>query len=186
MLGPIRRQRERQRGSMEETLRRQLGPGYESSSAGIEALTRFDLETDDFMAKTQESATLQLLGVASAARGQAQQSEQAAMNLGQRARETTVANFQTAKQRELSAFQGSSQNRISAGNQVTDAAGGAWGAVSSGFGDMAGIAGFAAGKGANSFKGGADAFEKGEDSISVGNAKSPRDYGYGSFIGTGT
>lgn len=63
-LGPLNRQRQRQRAMLENRLREQLGSGYETSSAGIEALTRFDEETANVSAQAQQSAVSSLLGVA--------------------------------------------------------------------------------------------------------------------------
>lgn len=68
-LGPIQRQRARQRDQLRETLRRQLGPGFETSSAGIEAMSRFDTQTSDVMANAQQNAVGQLLQVSQNAAG---------------------------------------------------------------------------------------------------------------------
>ena len=45
-LAPIQAQRDQQRQKLMNSLRQQLGPGAESSTAGIQALTRFDAETN--------------------------------------------------------------------------------------------------------------------------------------------
>ncbi len=68
-LGPIQRQRARQRDQLRETLRRQLGPGFETSTAGIEAMGRFDTQTSDVMANAQQNAVGQLLQVSQNAAG---------------------------------------------------------------------------------------------------------------------
>lgn len=59
-LAPVRRQRDMQRQKLLNSLREQLGPGAETSSAGIQALTSFDAETDNLLAGTQQSALGQL------------------------------------------------------------------------------------------------------------------------------
>lgn len=60
-LEPIQNQRSMQRQKLLNQLREQLGPGAETSTAGIQALTRFDAETNNLMSGQQQSA-LQLLG----------------------------------------------------------------------------------------------------------------------------
>ena len=72
ILDPLRRQRERQRKTVEESLRRQLGPGFDTSSAGIEALARFDQGTADVLADAQQSTAMQLLSASQGTRAQAQ------------------------------------------------------------------------------------------------------------------
>lgn len=63
-LAPINEQRNMQRQKLLNTLREQLGPGAESSTAGIQALTRFDSETNQLMAGQQQNALQMLGGVA--------------------------------------------------------------------------------------------------------------------------
>jgi len=67
-LDPIRGQRDRQRRELESRLRAQLGPGYQTSSAGIQALSRFDEDTANVIAQAQESSTNNLLGATLRAR----------------------------------------------------------------------------------------------------------------------
>lgn len=62
-LDPVRRQRQNQRDQLTNNLRAQLGPGFETSTAGIQALSRFDEETANVLAGAQESATQNLLGL---------------------------------------------------------------------------------------------------------------------------
>lgn len=64
-LAPIQAQRDQQRQKLLNSLRQQLGPGAESSTAGIQALTRFDAETNQLMSSQQQNA-LQGLGSLSA------------------------------------------------------------------------------------------------------------------------
>jgi len=60
-LAPIKAQRDQQRAQLLNRLREQMGPGAETSTAGIQALTRFDSETNSLLSGQQQSA-LQLLG----------------------------------------------------------------------------------------------------------------------------
>ena len=64
-LAPIQAQRDQQRQKLLNSLRQQLGPGAESSTAGIQALTRFDAETNALMSQQQQSALGQLGNVSS-------------------------------------------------------------------------------------------------------------------------
>lgn len=63
-LKPIQEQRQTQRQKVVNMLREQLGPGAETSTAGIQALTRFDAETNQLMAGAQQGALGQLGGLA--------------------------------------------------------------------------------------------------------------------------
>lgn len=63
-LAPVQRQRDQQRQTLLNTLREQLGPGAENSTAGIQALTRFDSETNNLLAGQQQAALQGLGGIA--------------------------------------------------------------------------------------------------------------------------
>lgn len=63
-LAPAQNQRNQQRQQLLNTLREQLGPGAETSTAGIQALTRFDSETNNLLAGQQQSALQGLGGLA--------------------------------------------------------------------------------------------------------------------------
>lgn len=56
ILGPMKRMRDTQRKELEQRLSQQFGPGYSSSSAGMEALNRFDDQSAMSMAQAQEQA----------------------------------------------------------------------------------------------------------------------------------
>lgn len=56
VLAPMQKQRDMQRQKLMNSLREQLGPGAETSTAGIQALTRFDAETNSLMAGAQQQA----------------------------------------------------------------------------------------------------------------------------------
>lgn len=60
ITAPLKRQRDLQRQKLLNSLREQLGPGAETSTAGIQALTRFDAETDQLFAGAQQQAISQL------------------------------------------------------------------------------------------------------------------------------
>lgn len=62
ILAPMKAEQDRQRQRLEARLRDQLGPGYATSSAGIEALSRFDAQSQAQLTQAQQSAIGQLLG----------------------------------------------------------------------------------------------------------------------------
>lgn len=55
-LAPLQQQRDVQRQKLLNSLREQLGPGAETSTAGIQALTRFDAESSNLFATAQQQA----------------------------------------------------------------------------------------------------------------------------------
>lgn len=59
-LAPLQSQRAAQRQKLLNSLREQLGPGAETSTAGIAALSKFDTETSNIMAGAQQQALGQL------------------------------------------------------------------------------------------------------------------------------
>lgn len=59
-LAPIQNQRATERQKLVNQLRAQLGPGAETSTAGIQALTRFDAQTSQLMSSAQQGALAQL------------------------------------------------------------------------------------------------------------------------------
>lgn len=63
-LNPMKQQRSLQRQKLLNSLREQLGPGAETSSAGMQALTQFDSETSSLMSGAQQSALANLGGLA--------------------------------------------------------------------------------------------------------------------------
>lgn len=64
VLAPLRNQREQQRKALEDNLRASLGSGYATSSAGAQALARFDQQTAETVASAQQQTLSQLLGTA--------------------------------------------------------------------------------------------------------------------------
>jgi hypothetical protein len=63
-LDPIRKQRKRQRQQLINSLREQMGPGAESSSAGLQALQNFDIQTSQQIEGSQQGTLSQLFGIA--------------------------------------------------------------------------------------------------------------------------
>lgn len=63
-LAPMQQQRQMQRQKLLNQLREQLGPGAETSSAGMMALNRFDSETSQLFGQAQQQALGNLAGVA--------------------------------------------------------------------------------------------------------------------------
>lgn len=147
-LAPIRRQRERQKQQLRETLRRQLGPGFETSSAGIEAMSRFETETADLMAQTQQRAINDFLGVAQNASSVSKQTEAAA----QGKMLATGEAFGNIQKRRASAAQFTAAQFLEGGKLIdaaasgqVAAAGSTASAVGQGFGQVAKFAGYAGG-----------------------------------------
>lgn len=54
-MGPLKQQRDMQRQKLVNSLREQLGPGAETSTAGIQALTRFDAESGNLFSGAQQN-----------------------------------------------------------------------------------------------------------------------------------
>lgn len=63
-LNPLKNQRTQQRQKLLNSLREQLGPGAETSSAGIQALTQFDSETSNLLSSAQQSSLSQMGSIA--------------------------------------------------------------------------------------------------------------------------
>lgn len=67
-LGPLREERAQQRSNLVNTLRSQMGEGAESSTAGIQALNKFDLQTSNLVNNAQQSSIGMLLDASLKAR----------------------------------------------------------------------------------------------------------------------
>lgn len=117
--GVLREQRKRERAALVDRLRKQLGPGAETSSAGIQALTQFDQSTSGLVAQNQQRSLGQLLGTTQAAGGLGRQ-ESAAAAGGLR---QTAGLFGSGAQRRVNAFVGGGQQIGQAAGQATGAAG---------------------------------------------------------------
>lgn len=64
-LAPLKNQRMQQRQKLLASLREQLGPGAETSTAGIQALNRFDSETANLFGSAQQNALGQMGNISS-------------------------------------------------------------------------------------------------------------------------
>lgn len=94
-IAPMRAQRDLQRKQLLNSLRQQLGPGAETSTAGIKALNDFDMQTSSMMSGVQQSALGMMLGTAQTQRGQTGGNMGAFQNASTNYRNArgTVANF---------------------------------------------------------------------------------------------
>jgi hypothetical protein len=63
-LAPMMNQRAQQRAQLQQQLQQQLGSGYQTSSAGIQALNNFDQQTSNLTAQVQQQAIGQYMGYA--------------------------------------------------------------------------------------------------------------------------
>lgn len=117
-LAPLRKNRERQRDKLMNRLREQLGPGAETSTAGIQALNQFDAQTDEVLSGAQQQSLGQLFGMASsgaANRGALNQGIGQMANIGQ--------GFGNIAARKSNAVLGGSSNLGTAGRSMVDTAG---------------------------------------------------------------
>lgn len=153
ILGPIQRQRTRQREQLRESLRRTMGPGFESSSAGIEALTKFDAETSNVLDNAQQQSIAQLL-----------QSSQYGAQLGRATEGAAISQGLNVAQaygnigvRQTNAESAAQTLAAGARQGKVDTAGGVAAAVGQGLGGFAPIAGAAFGPKMPSSNGGMNA-----------------------------
>lgn len=137
VLAPLKAERARQREALKDSLRQQLGAGYATSSAGIEALTRFDQESQAVTAATQQNVVQSFLGLSAQVRpdvagkvGRAfgQTAEIAGVGLGA---------MQNIANRQVNAWNGA---RIDY-NPLVQAAGGSERAIAGAFSGLGGLAG---------------------------------------------
>jgi hypothetical protein len=64
VLNNLKDQRQTQRQNLLDTIRQQYGPGYETSSAGLNAMQKFDAETANILNGAQQSYLQQVSGIA--------------------------------------------------------------------------------------------------------------------------
>lgn len=114
-LAPIRKQRGAQREQLVAMLREQLGPGAETSTAGLNALRKFDMETDSLLSSTQQSTLQMFLGAAQNQRAQMPGNIQTLQNVG--------AGFGQIKNRELNAGTATLNAITTSGQAITGQAG---------------------------------------------------------------
>lgn len=109
MLTPVMKSRELARQKLEAQLARTLGPSFRTTSAGISALTKFDLGTDALVAETQQKAIETAQNVFSGGIQLRNQSQGAATDVyrGITSLDTAAASIeQAAKARETNAVIG--------------------------------------------------------------------------------
>lgn len=63
-LGPLKSNIAKQESALREKLAAQLGPGYENTTAGIQALSAFNEQANNALSGAQQNSLAQLLGVA--------------------------------------------------------------------------------------------------------------------------
>ena len=68
-LDPVRKRREQQREQLKQRLRDELGPGFETSTAGAQALAQFDQATEESMFQIRDATLGRLLGTAQNVQG---------------------------------------------------------------------------------------------------------------------
>lgn len=113
LLAPIQQERQNQRNQLENQLRDQLGSGYQTSSAGQEALNRFDQQTSGLMANAQQSAlgsVGQYLGVASQSRPNMIGLSNAAFGAVSDMSQRTLGNYNQFATRQIAAIEGTPIN----------------------------------------------------------------------------
>jgi hypothetical protein len=120
-LAPLKRQRMMQREKLLASLRQQMGPGAESSSAGLQALNRFDAETDNLFASGQQQALGNLGGLSAQFSSQRPDMLREIGGLSQFGQQqyglrAGQANFN----------QGMAQNRMGIGQMLSGVAGAQW------------------------------------------------------------
>lgn len=113
MLDPVLKNREIARQKLEGSLARTLGSGFRTTSAGIAALTQFDLGTDTLVSQTQQQAVEQAQKVYSGGIQLRNQSQSAATEMykGITSMDSAAAQIEAnAKNREVNAVIGATQS----------------------------------------------------------------------------
>jgi hypothetical protein len=82
-LAPLRENMKRQRQQLVDRLREQLGPGAETSTAGIQALNRFDQQSSETLFGAQQQSMGNLFGMAQSGAQGRSALNQGSMALGQ-------------------------------------------------------------------------------------------------------
>lgn len=137
MLAPIQAQVDLQRKQMMNNLSSQMGPGFMTSTAGLQAMTNFDIQSSSLMAQTQFQALNQAVNSYGSLAGMQQQGQNAitgqtgsAYQLAQNANQMALQGYEYGANRVTQATefgqqmqQGAQQNMIStAGGQYAGAA----------------------------------------------------------------
>ncbi len=80
VLAPIQAQIERQRNKRMSQLAAQMGPGFMTTSAGIEAMNKFDMDAASTLSTAQQNALTQASSIYGGLTGQQQQGQSAVTN----------------------------------------------------------------------------------------------------------
>ncbi len=149
-LAPLRAERARQKETLKATLRDQLGAGYATSSAGIEAMQAFERESAGLSADVQNQTLGAFLGVAASVRPDVSGKLGRAYGTSSQMMSTALAGQQNVAGRQVAAFTGNApnyQNVINtAGSQYVGELGKSQ-AMGNMFGQIGQIGGMAAGYG---------------------------------------
>ena len=136
-VNPVRQQRERQRKQLLDQLREQLGPGAETSSAGMQALQNFDFQTSQAISGAQQSSLGQLL---QSTQQSGQLGRSSLANLGQLGLGIS-SGFGDVAQRGVSAVLGGQSAITAAGQGAVSSAGGRFAGDAVRGGALSGIGG---------------------------------------------
>lgn len=106
-LAPIRAERARQRQSLESSLRDQLGSGYATSTAGIQALNQFDQDTAGTLQNAQQQTLQSFLGLSASIRPDVSGKLGRAFGGASQIGAVGLAGLQNVAGRKVAAFTGS-------------------------------------------------------------------------------
>lgn len=123
-LGPIQKQRARQKAELQNQLKARFGAGFRTTTAGIQALNSFDDQTDLVMSDAQNRALTsvgQTFGTLAGARRAAVSGATGLVGTAASARSAEVQAEQNIAQRRLQASTAGLQSQVNFG-QVADAA----------------------------------------------------------------
>lgn len=132
LLSPVLRQRAQQREALVGSLRNQMGSGFESSTAGAQALARFDAETQGVAAQTQQQTLGSLQNFAQGMGSlRSQQAQTAGALSSQR-----MSNMNTLASRKIGALNASDTSQLQGAEHIggiasARAAGGLFGTLGS-------------------------------------------------------
>jgi len=107
-LAPLMNQRAQQRSALQQQLQQQLGPGYQTSSAGIQALNNFDQQTANVTTNAQQQAIGNYMGYAG-------QGAQIGSGLQQQGSQGILQNNQNMQQQQIMQNNAIAQNAVNPG-----------------------------------------------------------------------
>lgn len=141
LLSPVLRQRAQQREALVGSLRNQMGSGFESSTAGAQALARFDAETQGVAAETQQKTLGTLQNFAQGIGSLRSQQAQTAGSLSSQ----RISNSNLLANRKIGALQASDTSQLQGAEHIggiaqAKAAGGLFGSIGSFAGGQLGSA----------------------------------------------